>query len=98
MLSDLKEPQPGPDGEVLREAFLDLYENDRPDTKVTYGLDFHQAIKKHVHGFLEVKGAYILVSKSIASNTDNLRALERALGEHSKEHSVSTVQAHGLEY
>ena len=71
------------DGEVLRFTFPDVPESERPYSKVSYGMPFEKACRKHVDGFLGVQRVYILASRSIASQTVNLTKLEAAL---SKKH------------
>lgn len=71
---------PSPDGEVLRQAFPDIHEDERPRTMLSYGLPFQIAIKKHVDGFIEASRVYIIASKTIAANTDNVTKLEKELG------------------
>lgn len=66
--------------EVLRSAFPDIHEDERPYTMVSYGLPFEQACRKHVDGFLNVQKVYIIASKSLAQQTNNLKKLEDALG------------------
>lgn len=72
---------PTGDGEVFRPAFPDVDEAERPYTMVSYGLSFEKACRKHVDDFVKAERVYIICSKSIAAQTDNLQKLETALGE-----------------
>ncbi|KAI0030455.1 putative Fe-containing alcohol dehydrogenase [Vararia minispora EC-137] len=48
---------------------------------ITYGLSFQLAVAKHVQDTLQASRAYVLVSKTLAQNTNALKDLEGALGD-----------------
>lgn len=72
--------RPGTDGEVLRPAFPDIDESERPPTMVSYGLPFDKACKKHIDGFIDAQRVYIIASKSLATMTNHIDTLEAQLG------------------
>ncbi|KAF2723410.1 putative Fe-containing alcohol dehydrogenase [Polychaeton citri CBS 116435] len=67
-------------GFTLRPAFPDLDHEQRPYTLVSDGLPYDEACRVHLDGFINARRAYIIVSKSLAAQTDRLQRLERTLG------------------
>jgi len=66
------------DVETFRLAFPAI--PDPPYTKVSYGLDFPVAARKHViDGPIQSKRPYIIASKSLAGQTDCVTRLQKAL-------------------
>lgn len=77
-MSDTQYP-PQEDGEVFRPTFPTVSEAERPYTMLSYGLPFDDACRKNLDGYVNVTRAYIICSKSIATQSNNLQKLEAAL-------------------
>ncbi|KAL9108676.1 MAG: hypothetical protein Q9227_006622 [Pyrenula ochraceoflavens] len=60
--------------ETFRPAF------DRGTPKISYGIPFPEACKKHIDSTLNASRVYIIASNSLATKTDNLDRLKAALG------------------
>lgn len=71
---------PGPDGEVLRPAFPDITESERPQIMLSYGISFDKACEKHISGFIDAQRVFILASRSLAAKTECVSKLEAKLG------------------
>jgi len=61
--------------DTLRPAF-----DDRKVPYITYGLHFDEACQKHVENTFQAERVYIIASKSLSTNTDALKRLQKALG------------------
>jgi len=61
--------------EVYRQAFPDAV-----FPKISYGLPFYEACAKHVTETFNASRVYIIASKSLSTQTDNLEKLKTALG------------------
>ncbi|TKA27804.1 hypothetical protein B0A50_04905 [Salinomyces thailandicus] len=68
-------------GETYRLAFPSLPHLENP-AYVSYGsgLSFEQLCAHHVNNTYEARRVYIIASRSLANNTDNVHKLEQALG------------------
>ncbi|KAK6224029.1 hypothetical protein LQW54_000175 [Pestalotiopsis sp. IQ-011] len=62
-------------GETLRPAF-----EGREKPLVTYGLPFVEALAKHVDDIFHASRVFLILSKSLATNTSHLDAVKAALG------------------
>ena len=65
-------------GQFPAEAFRSAF--DRPFPKISCGIPFPEACKKHVDSTLTASRIYIIASNSLAIKTDNLDRLKNALG------------------
>lgn len=82
-MSDSESYEPAftsPPGTVL--AGLPLTNLRLPTPYISYGLSFHEACVKHVQNTFKASRIYIVASRSLAANTDNVDKLVAALGHH----------------
>lgn len=68
----------GPPGTVL--AGLNLTDLKLPTPYISHGLPFHEACSKHVRETFKASRVYIVASRSLAANTDNVDKLVDAIG------------------
>lgn len=67
-------PTAGARGEVYKAA----YESGYPH--ISYGLPFTIACKKHVAATFQASRVFLIVSRSLAKNTEHVKNLQHALG------------------
>lgn len=60
--------------EICEQAFLD-----HPEPRISYGLPYVDACSQHVESDYDASKIYLIVSRSLATGSDALKTLEKAL-------------------
>ena len=65
----------------MSETLIPTFTAGKNEPKISYGLPFYEACRKHVQNTFQASRIYIISSASLAKNTEALAHLQSALGD-----------------